>query len=107
MTPVGVLAVDHQDTGLRALRSIVAATAGFAWTGEAHSAEEAAEAAVQLRPRMALVASDLPAIDGAETAQLLHDLLPRAKVAVIGAGEELTPRTLRALWDGDATLNNV
>jgi DNA-binding NarL/FixJ family response regulator len=100
MPPVGVLAVDHRETSLRALRSIVVASPGFAWVAEARSAEEALEAARRLRPQVALVAAELPGIDGAETARLLGELLPDAVIEVIPADGELTPQRLRTLWDG-------
>jgi DNA-binding NarL/FixJ family response regulator len=100
MPPVSVLAVDHREARLRALRSLVVASPGFAWVGEARSAEEAMEAARRLRPQMALVAADLPGINGSETAGLLGALLAEAAIAVIPPDHELTPEALAALWDG-------
>jgi DNA-binding NarL/FixJ family response regulator len=99
MPPVGVLAVDHRETSLRELRSIVVASPGFAWVAEARSAEEALEAARGLRPQVVLVAAELPGIDGTETARLLGELLSGAVIEVIPADGELTPKELRALWD--------
>lgn len=101
MTPVGVLAVDHREPGLRAARSVVSATPGFARVAEARSAEEALEAAVRLRPQLALVAPDLPGIDGAETRRRIAEAAPGTVAVLVpddGRGA-LTPTRLRLLWD--------
>jgi DNA-binding NarL/FixJ family response regulator len=101
---VGVIAVDHRESFRRAGRQVVSATPGFAWLAEAASGEEAVEAAVQLRPGLALVEADMPGIDGRETARLLERVLPTAVVVLLSANgapnlETLTPGTLRALWE--------
>ena len=99
MSPVGVLAVDHEETGLRATRSLISAVPDFALVSEARSAEEAVEAAVRLRPQLVLVRAGLPAIDGHETAQRLRELVPQAVVEVLPEnGSTLTPAALRSLW---------
>ena len=104
MTPVGVIAVDPREPSRRAAREIVSATPGFAWLAEAASAEEALEAAVQLRPGLVLVEADMPAIDGRETSRLLREALPGTVVVLVSADgapglETLTAASLRALWE--------
>jgi two-component system, NarL family, invasion response regulator UvrY len=104
MAPVGVIAVDPREPSRRAAREVVSATPGFAWLAEAASAEEALEAAVQLRPGLVLVEVDMPGIDGRETAHLLQQALPETVVVVVSADgapdlETLTPGGLRALWE--------
>ena len=104
MDVVGVLAVHHREPVRRAARETVSATPGFAWLAEAASAEEALEAALELRPGLVLVEAHMPGIDGLETRQRLNAALPRAVVVVLpGHGapdlETLTPHSLRALWE--------
>jgi DNA-binding NarL/FixJ family response regulator len=99
MTPVGVMAVDHREASRRAARELVVTTPGFAWLGEAASAEEALEAAIQVRPRLVLVEPDLPGIDGDETRTRLEDAVPEATVVVVPSLETLTPGGLRTLWN--------
>jgi DNA-binding NarL/FixJ family response regulator len=104
MAPVGVIAVDPREPFRRAAREVVAATPGFAWLADAASAEEALEAAVQLRPGLVLVEADMPGIDGRETARFLEQALPETTVVLLSADgapdlESLTPGDLRALWE--------
>jgi DNA-binding NarL/FixJ family response regulator len=104
MDSVSVLAVDHRESYRRAAREVVAAAPGFEWLADAASAEEAIEAALELRPALVLVEPSLPAIDGAETGRRLEEALPEAVVVVLPASGEpdlqsLTPKALRALWE--------
>lgn len=104
MTPVGVIAVDPRERSRRAAREVVSATPGFDWLAEAASAEEALEAAVELRPGLVLVEADMPAIDGREAARLLERALPETVVVLVSADgapgfDTLTPGALRALWE--------
>jgi DNA-binding NarL/FixJ family response regulator len=104
MSPVGVIAVDPREPFRRVAREVVSATPGFAWLAEAASAEEALEAAVQLRPGLVLVEADMPGIDGRETSRLLERAVPEAVVVLLSADgtpdlEALTPGALRALWE--------
>lgn len=104
MAPVGVIAVDHREPFRRAAREVVSAAPGFKWLAEAASAEEALEAAMQLRPGLVLVETDMPGIDGPETARLLERALPEAVVVLLSAEGTpglgaLTPGDLRTLWD--------
>ena len=50
MSAVGVLTVHHEEHVRRETRVMVAATPGFETIGEAGSAEEALELALELRP---------------------------------------------------------
>lgn len=104
MTPVGVIAVDPREPFRRAAREVVSATPGFAWLAEAASAEEALEAARQLRPGLVLVEANMPGIDGREATRLLERALPRSVVVLLSANGKpdlatLTPGALRALWE--------
>jgi DNA-binding NarL/FixJ family response regulator len=101
---VGVIAVDPREPFRRAAREVVSATPGFAWLADAASAEEALEAAMQLRPELVLVEADMPGIDGRETARLLERALPETVAVLVSADgapdlETLTPGGLRSLWD--------
>jgi two-component system, NarL family, invasion response regulator UvrY len=117
MSGVGVLTVHHEEQARRAARAVVNAASGFDVVGEAASAEEALELAVALRPALALVAVDMPGIDGFETSRRLVAALPTTTVVLLFASVEpsednvagsqavaalqdraLTPTSLRALW---------
>jgi DNA-binding NarL/FixJ family response regulator len=106
MSSVGVIAVDPREPSRRAAREVVSATPGFDWLTDAASAEEALEAAIQLRPGLVLVEADMPGIDGRETARLLKQALPETVVVLVSADgapdlEALTPGGLRALWEAN------
>lgn len=115
MAAVGVLTVGHDAIFQQATREVVYAAAGFESVGEAASAEEALESAVPLRPHLALVAADMPAIDGVETGRMLKEAVPETVVILVHAvgkpasrspdaaaavhQDDLTPISLRALWE--------
>jgi DNA-binding NarL/FixJ family response regulator len=104
MNPVGVIAVDPREPFRRAAREVVSATPGFTWLAEAASAEEALDAAVQLRPGLVLVEADMPGIDGRETTRLLEQAVPETVVVLVSADgtadlAALTPGSLRTLWE--------
>ena len=122
MNAVGVLIVHHDAAVRRGTRVVLAATPGFDAVGEAASAEEALELAVELRPRLVLVGADMPGIDGFETGQRLLASVPdtsivllhgaaepnRDSVAASGAiaalsPEAVTPAFLRGLWEEHGT----
>jgi DNA-binding NarL/FixJ family response regulator len=83
-----VLIVDDQECFRRAAQSLVSATAGFDAVGESASAEEALEAAVQLRPDLVLVDVRMPGLDGFETSRRILAVLPDAVVVLVSADPE-------------------
>ena len=117
MTVVEVITVDAEESFRHAARAAVNATPGFAHAAEAASAEEAIEAAVALCPALAIVAEDLPGIDGLKTSRRLRAAVPDTVVVLVHDGnppdaeavkssdaaallskEALAPAALRALW---------
>jgi DNA-binding NarL/FixJ family response regulator len=96
MPAVRVMVVDHRESVRRAARDLVANTPDFTSVGEAASAEEALENAVQLRPDLVLVEADMPGIDGLETSQRLEAAVPETVVVLLT--ETLTPTGLQTLW---------
>jgi DNA-binding NarL/FixJ family response regulator len=104
MSGVAVLTVHHEDEARRALRGVVTGTPGFDHAGEAATAEEALELALALRPELALVATDLPGIDGRETGERLEAALPETVVVLLDhrGAEALTGAFLRELWERQA-----
>jgi DNA-binding NarL/FixJ family response regulator len=104
MTPVRVMAVDHREPSRQAARELVASTSGFTWLAGAGTAEEALEAAVQMRPDLVLVEAEMPGIDGLETRKRLEEAVPGTVVVLLSAEEDLTlegltAERLRALWN--------
>ncbi len=113
---VTVLAVDDQAIFLRTVRRLLAATNGFVQVGEATSGPRAIELAAELRPDLVLVDVRMTGMDGIETARGMHALAPDSVLVLISVEEipdaarrgtgvaaclrkqELSPRTLRALW---------
>ena len=122
MSAVGVMTVHPQEHVRRETRVVVAATPGLEAVGEAGSAEEALELALELRPGLLLVAAHMPGIDGFEASRrlvasvpgtrvvLLHDttepngasLAESGAIGAIHVGS-LTPAILRALWEKHRT----
>lgn len=118
MSGVGVLTVHDDEGPRRAARAVVNATPGFQSVGEAASAEEALELAMELQPELALVGTSMPGIDGFETSERLVAARPGTAVVLLYDGAEpdtgalaassaatalplhsLTPESLRALWE--------
>ena len=93
---IRVLIVDDQECFRRAGQSLVSATAGFEAVGESASAEEALEAAVQLRPDLCLVDVRMPGLDGFETSRRLRALLPDSVIVLVSADPEPDPDQVEA-----------
>ncbi|HEX6652344.1 MAG TPA: response regulator [Thermoleophilaceae bacterium] len=122
MSGVGVLTVHHDEDARRATRAVVNATPGFEEVGTAGSAEEALDLAVTLRPALALVAAEMPGIDGLETSRRLIGAVPETVVCILhtaaapdpdalaGSGaaavlqvDALTRSSLQELWEQHRT----
>jgi DNA-binding NarL/FixJ family response regulator len=93
---IGVLIVDDQESFRRAAQAIVSATDGFEAVAESASAEEALEAAVQLRPELALVDVRMPGLDGFETSRRIRAVLPETVVVLVSADPEPEPDQVEA-----------
>jgi two-component system, NarL family, invasion response regulator UvrY len=93
---IGVLIVDDQESFRRAAQAIVSATDGFEAVAESASAEEALEAAVQLRPQLALVDVRMPGLDGFETSRRIRAVLPETVVVLVSADPEPEPDQVEA-----------
>jgi DNA-binding NarL/FixJ family response regulator len=119
MGATGVLIVHHEEESRRAARAVVSAAPAFEAVGDAATAEEALELAVALRPRLALVGTSMPGIDGFEASQRLKAALPDSAVVLVytsaepGADvlaraqadaavhvDDLTPASLQAFGEG-------
>ena len=113
---VTVLAVDDQVIFLRTLCRLLAATKGFLQVGKATSGARAIELAAELQPDLVLVDVRMAEMDGIETARGIHPSSPDSVIVLISVEEipdaarqspevaaclrkqELSARTLRALW---------
>lgn len=119
MDVVTVLAVDDQPVFRKAVRELIEATHGFEQVGEAASGPQGLQAAMRTRPDLVLLDVRMPGMDGIETARRLRDVCPDAVVVLISIGpvtdlpagigtaahlrkQELSPATLRRVWDANA-----
>jgi DNA-binding NarL/FixJ family response regulator len=93
---IGVLIVDDQEGFRRAAQSLVSATASFEAVGETASAEEALEAAVQLRPDLVLMDVRMPGLDGFETSRRMRAVLPDAVIVLVSADPDPDPDHVEA-----------
>jgi two-component system, NarL family, response regulator DesR len=93
---IRVLIVDDQECFRRAAQAIVSATDGFEAVAESASADEALEAAVQLRPELALVDVRMPGLDGFETSRRIRAVLPETVVVLVSADPEPEPDQVEA-----------
>ena len=115
---VGVLTVHHDGDGRRSVRSVVNNAPGFDAVGDAATAEEALELALELHPQLVMVHAAMPGIDGFETSRRILAVLPQTTVvllygsvepsanALAGCGaaaamplDAVTPRALQTLWE--------
>jgi DNA-binding NarL/FixJ family response regulator len=93
---IRVLIVDDQECFRRAAQALVSATAGFEVVDESASAEEALEAAVQLRPDLVLVDVRMPGLDGFETSRRIRAVLQDAVVVLVSADPDPDPDQVEA-----------
>lgn len=80
-----VLVVDDSDVFQHALGVMVAATSGFEVVGTASSAREALHLIDALDPELVLVDSQMPELDGLETARRLGEQHPGLVVVLLAA----------------------
>ena len=86
--PIRLLLVDHEVLFTDLLGRLLAAESDFALIGAASSGEEALKIAASDPPMVALVALDLPGIDGLATTHGLKALCPEIGVVVVSHSEE-------------------
>ena len=116
---VPVLVVDDAPAFRVAAAAVLAHTDGFRLVGEAATGEEAIDAAASLQPALVLMDMRLPGVSGVEATRAILAARPQTvvllcstyqrsdlpdDVSTSGAAaylhkEELTPATLRRVWD--------
>ena len=126
---VSVLIVDDQLPFRIAARAVVGRADGFEVVGELADGETVAETVVDMRPDLVLMDVMMPIVDGIEATRQTMAVRPETTVflcstypleelpdgaATSGASaylrkEQLSPATLRSLWDarGDEGLTTV
>ena len=88
---VWVLAVDDQRPFRDAAHRVVDATAGFAWAGEAGSAEEAVNLMREREPDIVIMDVRMPDMDGIEAARLVAAERPDVTVLLVSAEPLASP----------------
>jgi two-component system invasion response regulator UvrY len=119
VAPVRVMIVDDQAPFRAAARAVITRVEGFDLVAEATSGEQAVELARRIRPHLVLMDIKMGAMDGIEATRLITDELPDTMVVLVstyqiddmppsarqcGAAaylnkDELSPRTVRTLWE--------
>jgi two-component system invasion response regulator UvrY len=117
--PVRVLIVEDQAPFRAAARAVISRVQGFDLAAEATSGEEAVEVARMLRPQLVLMDINMGEMDGLEATRLITQDSPDTIVVLVstypiddmppsarhcGAAaylnkDELSPRTVRTLWE--------
>ncbi len=81
--PARVLSVDDHPSFLLLLHELVRATSQLEAAGEAHSGEEAIDAARNLRPDMVLMDVRMPGLGGLAAAKLIKEDRPSTLIVLI------------------------
>ena len=87
----GVLPVDDQRPFRDAAHRVVDVTAGFAWAGEAGSAEEAVNLMREREPDIVIMDVRMPDMDGIEAARMLAAERPDVTVLLVSAEPLASP----------------
>jgi hypothetical protein len=111
---VRVLVVDDSPVFRDAVRSLIEATPGFEWIGDASSGEDGIGLAARLEPDLVLMDLRMPGIGGVEAARGIADLVAATVILITGAEpvpgapvgpaaeliakERLSPASLTRLW---------
>jgi DNA-binding NarL/FixJ family response regulator len=82
---VRVLIVDDQAVFRDAARAVVAATAGFAFVGEATSGPNALTILPDVQAQLVLMDVRMPGMSGIETARIIEERHPEAVVVLLSA----------------------
>lgn len=116
-SPVRVLIVDDQAVFRDAARAVVAATAGFAFAGEAFCGQTALDAFPLVEAQLVLMDVRMPGMGGIEAARIIEERHPDAVVVLLSAAvsselsrpvgpkqlivdkRTLSPALLRTAWD--------
>lgn len=121
LAPVTVMIVDDQPPFRAAARAVIDRVQEFELVAEVASGEEAVETSTAISPQLVLMDINMGELDGIEATRIittndpsvrvilvstyaLDDLPPAARtsgaIAYVNK-DELSPRTLRRIWDDD------
>ena len=98
-SPIRILIVDDHAVVRRGLIMVLRLEPDFEVIGEAENGVVALELVGQLRPDLVLLDFAMPELDGAATAEALHDKYPNVKVLIL-SGVEVDDRVLDLLASG-------
>ncbi|MFJ1704833.1 response regulator [Kitasatospora sp. NPDC088346] len=96
--PVRVLVVDDQELVREGIASLLGIQPGVTVVGTAPDGRRAVEAAVALRPDVALIDVRMPGMDGIETTEVLGARVPSCRIVMLTTfdDQEYVARALRA-----------
>jgi two-component system, NarL family, response regulator NreC len=97
-----ILIADDNECVRRGISILLAQKVGYEVCAEATDAADAIQMAIQLRPDLVLLDVSMPGKNGLETARILKQQVPEAKILMISQHdpEQLLPRSLEAGADG-------